>query len=45
MTSDPMISIHHVSEANVQADLHLFCGRKGSCKRTDLVFANLGNPH
>lgn len=40
-----MITIHHIKETNVQADLHLYCGRKGSCKRTDLIDAQVGNPH
>ena len=39
-----MITIHHVKESGVKADIHLYCGRLGSCKRTDLIDAKLGNP-
>lgn len=39
------VTTHHVRETGVRADLHLYCGRKGACNRTDLIDANLGNPH
>lgn len=42
--NQPQITVHHVRETGVQADLHLYCGRPGACKRTDLIDAKLGNP-
>jgi len=37
------ITVHHVGLKNVEADLHLYCGRNQNI-RPGLVRANLGNP-
>jgi hypothetical protein len=38
-----MITVHHVNERNVRADLHLYCGRNGA-KYPHLINSGLGNP-
>lgn len=37
------VTVHHIRESDVAADLHYYCGR-GSSRRKDLTNARLGNP-
>ena len=44
MNYENRITVHHVNDKHVVADLHLYCGRNGS-KYPHLIDAKLGNIH